>query len=284
MAQVYWGDFLSGDTIELHYFSFNSLGASATPSSAGSVIVYKTGSAVQTSVGIVTHTLGYDSIVGFNRVVINSLASTAFYTPGADYTVIASGSSVDGQFVNIPVGTLSIQNRYAPGLIHRGIAAGAGNGTLTLDANSRSATTSLYIGATAFPTGVPSFSTGAGQARNGTAYDGATGVLTTGRNWTTNPASGTSYELYAGELASTVAELQSGLTSGTADAILGRSLAGSADTDVRSVRNALRALRNRVAIGGSTITIFEEDDTTSAWTGSVTTAGSAIQTINPFGP
>ena len=281
MAQMYWGDFLSGDTVELHYFSFNSLGASVTPSSAGSVIVYKTGSAVQTSVGVVTHTLGYDSIVGFNRVVVNSLASTAFYTPGTDYTLIASGSSVDGQFVNIPVGTFSIQNRYSAGLIHRGIAGGAGNGTLTLDANSRSATTSLYNGATAFATGVASYSTGAGQARTGTAYDGSNGQLTLGRNWITNAASGTSYELYAGELPATVAEIQSGLTSGTADALLGRSLAGSADTDVRNVRNALRPLRNKVDARASVGTVYEEDDTTSAWTFSNTTAAFPLSQIDP---
>lgn len=68
-----------------------------------------------------------------------------------------------------------------------------------------------------------------------------------------------------------------------ADALLSRSLAGSAQTDQRNVRNALRALRNRVAVDDSVLTVFEEDDTTSAWTGSVTTQTdpSNIVEINP---
>lgn len=210
MAQMYWGDFLSGDTIELHYFSFNSLGASATPSSAGSVVVYKTGSATQTSVGVVTHSLGYDSQTGFNRVVVNSLASAAFYAPGTDFTLFASGSSLDGQFVNIPIGTFSIQNRYQAGLIHRGTAGGGGAASVTLDANVRSGVTDLYNGATPFL----SASTGVSQAREGTAYAGATGVLTVGRNWITNPESGTSYELYAGSASMTTGEIMEQVNSG----------------------------------------------------------------------
>lgn len=108
----YYGDILSGATLEVFYYSYNSLGASATPSSAGSVIVYKTASATQTSVGIVTHTIGYDSQTGVNRVVIQSADSAAFYASGNDFQVIASGSSIDGQFVNVPVCAFSIQNRW----------------------------------------------------------------------------------------------------------------------------------------------------------------------------
>lgn len=71
-----------------------------------------------------------------------------------------------------------------------------------------------------------------------------------------------------------------------ADDFLLRSLAGGGPgTDGRSVQNALRPLRNRIAIEGSTITVFTEDDATSAWTGSVsTTADVVITAINPAGP
>lgn len=70
-----------------------------------------------------------------------------------------------------------------------------------------------------------------------------------------------------------------------ADDILLRDLAtGQPGTGGRSVQNALRPLRNRVAIGGSTITVYTEDDSTSAWTGSVTTTDdTAISSINPLG-
>ena len=69
-----------------------------------------------------------------------------------------------------------------------------------------------------------------------------------------------------------------------ADAFLTRSLAGSAQTDKRSVQNALRALRNRVQVDASVLTIYEEDDSTSAWTASTTTGTdpSNVVHINPL--
>lgn len=57
-----------------------------------------------------------------------------------------------------------------------------------------------------------------------------------------------------------------------ADALLDRNLAGGSDGG-RTVKDALRANRNRVEIDadGGTITVYEEDDSTAAWTGAVTT-------------
>lgn len=52
----------------------------------------------------------------------------------------------------------------------------------------------------------------------------------------------------------------------------------------RSVTDALRPLRNKVAIDGSTLTVYTEDDATSAWTASVATASvSPIVSVNPAG-
>jgi hypothetical protein len=55
-----------------------------------------------------------------------------------------------------------------------------------------------------------------------------------------------------------------------ADAILRRNLAGGSDGG-RTVRDALRVGRNRVSIVGSTLTVYEEDDTTVAWTAALST-------------
>jgi hypothetical protein len=71
-----------------------------------------------------------------------------------------------------------------------------------------------------------------------------------------------------------------------ADAFLTRSLAGGSDagfgTDARSVANSLRAVRNRRVIAGGVLTVYQENDTTVAWTGAVTTsAGDPISEINP---
>ena len=83
-----------------------------------------------------------------------------------------------------------------------------------------------------------------------------------------------------------VSNIQQSVRSLIADDILLRDIAGGAPaTTGRSVQNALRPLRNRVLIEGSTMTVFTEDDSTSAWTASVTTTADAIITgINPAGP
>lgn len=66
-----------------------------------------------------------------------------------------------------------------------------------------------------------------------------------------------------------------------ADRILLRSLATGADGG-RTVQEALRLLRNRRAVAGGTLTVFEEDDVTPDWTAAVTTAaGDPVDEIDP---
>lgn len=268
----HYGDYLSGATIEMVYHSFNSLGASATPSSAGSVVVYKAASGTETSVGVTTHTTGFDSRAGVNLVVISSNASEAFYSQDCMFHVIASGSSVDGQFVNIPVGSFSIQKTYQPGLIHRGLFTTGGTSNCSLNATLRSSTSSYYDGAVVFASGVTS---GSGQARMVGSYAGATGTATFDRPLPTAVVSNGSYELYAGSLPSQDSEL--------ADSFLSRNIA-TGSFGGRNVSSALMPLRNKVTTGGSTMTVFSTDDSTSAWTASITTAGSALASIDPQGP
>jgi hypothetical protein len=59
-----------------------------------------------------------------------------------------------------------------------------------------------------------------------------------------------------------------------ADALLGRNLAGGSSTG-RTVKQALRALRNKVTIVAGTATVYEEDDTTASWTAAITTDDTA---------
>lgn len=59
-----------------------------------------------------------------------------------------------------------------------------------------------------------------------------------------------------------------------ADALLNRDMSAVSDTTARSPLNALRFLRNKWSISGTTLTVTKEDDTASAWTATVTaTAG-----------
>ena len=67
-----------------------------------------------------------------------------------------------------------------------------------------------------------------------------------------------------------------------ADALLGRNIAGGSSVG-RTVTQALRALRNKIAIAAGIMTVYEEDDTTPDWTGAVTTdpAAEPITEIDP---
>lgn len=67
-----------------------------------------------------------------------------------------------------------------------------------------------------------------------------------------------------------------------ADALLKRDLTAVTGAASRSFHNAIRLLRNKVVIAAGTMTVYEEDDSTSAWTAAVsTTAGNPISTIDP---
>lgn len=74
-----------------------------------------------------------------------------------------------------------------------------------------------------------------------------------------------------------------------ADAHLDRDMSTGADngsSSVRTPRQALRALRNKVSISGGIMTVTKEDDSTASWTAAVTTSASAdpITAVDPAGP
>jgi hypothetical protein len=66
-----------------------------------------------------------------------------------------------------------------------------------------------------------------------------------------------------------------------ADKMLGRSLATGADGG-RTVQDALRGLRNKQEISAGTLTVYQEDDATTAWTAAMTTAaGDPLTSMDP---
>lgn len=78
------------------------------------------------------------------------------------------------------------------------------------------------------------------------------------------------------------AELADSAGDDIADRILARDLVGGSSGSSRSIRNALRTLRNRVRVASGTATIYEEDDATPAYTATVTTAaGNPITEVDP---
>lgn len=70
-------------------------------------------------------------------------------------------------------------------------------------------------------------------------------------------------------------ELAADAATEIADAILKRDWTAVSGEAARSVLNALRFLRNKWSISGTTLTVTKEDDSTPAWTGTVTTDAAA---------
>jgi hypothetical protein len=75
-------------------------------------------------------------------------------------------------------------------------------------------------------------------------------------------------------------------TNALADEMLARDLGSGlnlGNAEERTVRSALRALRNKVNVGSSQMVVKREDDTTDAWTASVTTTAvsSNVSGIDP---
>lgn len=60
-----------------------------------------------------------------------------------------------------------------------------------------------------------------------------------------------------------------------ADALLNRDMASVSDTNARTPLNALRFIRNKWSVAGTTLTVTKENDTTTAWTAAVTAAPGA---------
>lgn len=100
--------------------------------------------------------------------------------------------------------------------------AGA-NGSITLNA-AASATDNLYRGCVIGIVG----GTGAGQARMCTGYTGSTKVATVSPNWTTNPASGSIYIVYAFGQADVETWLNTAVTAATA---------GIPDVNIKNANN-----------------------------------------------
>lgn len=78
-------------------------------------------------------------------------------------------------------------------------------------------------------------------------------------------------------------EVKTSDPAGIADGILIRSIAGGSNGG-RTIQDALRSSRNRVVIDtiSNTITVYEEDDSTVAWTGVIATgARNPINSVNP---
>lgn len=107
----------------------------------------------------------------------------------------------------------------------------------------------------------------AGQYR----LDVPNGAWTTGVDWVVITATTSTSLLYRATFA-----IEDNYHTAIADELLTRDWTSVSGEAARSVLNALRVLRNKHSTSGSTITICEEDDSTTAFTIAITTDAAAL--------
>lgn len=140
------------------------------------------------------------------------------------------------------------------------ISAGTGTGQVDLSSGQVKVQQGTAAGQLDTTTGQVKVQSGTGSGQ----ISLAAGQVTVGTN---NDKTG--YALTVAERAS------------VADKLLGRTVAGGADGG-RTVTNALRSSVNKVAIAAGTMTVYQEDDATPAFTAAVvTSAGNPISSIDP---
>lgn len=105
------GDFPLNANINIGWDSFNSLGAPVTISSLGTCWIVKNNSATSNLFGV-TDSKDFNG-TGHHLIRVSSASSAGFFTAAADYHVIRSGDTIDGQFFGATVASFSIQNRLA---------------------------------------------------------------------------------------------------------------------------------------------------------------------------
>lgn len=110
---MYLGDYNEDDTVYFLWATNDSDGASITRAVDGTVSVYKDNGTSQSVAGV-TDTEDFDSLTGIHACTID-LSADAFYATGADYAVVLSGATIDGQTVNAVLAHFSIENRYPVG-------------------------------------------------------------------------------------------------------------------------------------------------------------------------
>ena len=119
----YIGDFPQDQTIYHLWPTNTSVGASVTRATDGTLSVYKDNGETQVTTGV-TDDEDFDTTTGIHMCTI--VTTNVWYAPAHDYTVVLSAATIDGQTVNAPIFSFSIENRTGSP------QAGAGEYTYTM--------------------------------------------------------------------------------------------------------------------------------------------------------
>mgnify|MGYP001609533043 FL=1 len=311
----YIGDFRLGDTLDCKFCTVTTTGAPTTLAGTPVVSAYPGNSLTQLTAGI-TLTVDFDAVTGLHNVRVVATGANGYATATNYALVITTGTVGGTSVVGYVVGEFSIENRSAvmPTTAARTLDVSAGGEAGVDWANIGSPTTAQNLSATnidvdqivASVSGAVGSVTGAvGSVTGAVGSVAAGGIATTSfaagaidnaafnvtETLTANPAAGgivaASFGAGAIDAAAIAAdaigasELAADAANEIADALLARNVAGGSSTG-RIVSEALYVLRNRTAIAAGTLTVYGTNDTTAAFTATVTTAaGNPITEIDP---
>ncbi len=126
----YLGDFKEDSTVYVIFNTNDGDGASTTITNLATtdIHIHKDGSVTQkTADDGITLSINFDSVTGNHLIAIDTSDDTndvGFWVAGADYQVRIEGVTVNGQTINVWIGSFSIENRYT--------AASPGDNEVTL--------------------------------------------------------------------------------------------------------------------------------------------------------
>lgn len=295
-------DYALGTTVYIHFTTRRfSTGVPYALAGTPAISVLEEGNATPITAGI-TLTTSQATVTGLNEIAIVASGANG-YEVGKEYAAYISAGTVDSvSVVGEVVGRFSIEKQSAlrPTTAGRTLDVSAG-GEAGLDwANVGSPTTVVGLSGTTIKTAtdvetdtadiqtrIPAAlvagridaSAGA-MALNvltSTALD-ATAVAEIQAGLSTLDAAGirTAVGLASANLDTQLDALPTAIEN--ADTLLDRNMATGTDSGsstVRTVRQALRFLRNKWSLSGTALTVTKEDDATASWTATVTTDAAA---------
>lgn len=318
---MYLGDFALGKTFDFFFTTRRfTTGAPFTLAGTPAVAAYEDNGTVEITAGI-TLTVDFDARTGLNHVRVVATGANGFGT-GQNYALVITAGTVDAvSVVGEVIAHFSIEARSAlrPTTADRTLDVAVG-GEAGVDLDNTVGTLAKGTDITGFndlseaqvnaevdaalDTVIPVTPT-AGSINDKVkplTFTTANQIDARVNSWKgTTPsdliagridanaqvvADKTNFTIAVGGIPSgahVVAELNS-----IADALLDRRLdlgtdSGGNTTTTRTVRQALRASRNRVAIAAGVMSTYKEDDVTVSWTAAITTvAGNPITERDPI--
>lgn len=273
----------SYDSMRLGLFALPNAAAEA----AGGLVTSGTGvgqlSVSNGSVGLKAQTHSQATIGGINNILAGNYSDVSFSVRAGGIQTSSvgagnySGVSVEIKTKGIATNSIETANTYSH-VTWQGISNYANISNVTLAAGTHSNVTIK---------GIENYANISSVTLNVGTHSGATVQGVTRVNSSVTPADA----LYS---AVTVRwDIAQSLSGVTVDGVRIISTAGERSIassflstnmgNNRLIQQSFHAIRNRVFMSGSTMTVYLEDDTTSSWTGTVSTGTATVYGIDPGG-